>query len=120
MCISFCLIEFLMQSLTGRPLQRSAGTFKQRYWTTWPYWQPGGCVIVFNVGEGNAQNYADGYLGNFTINGAIAQEHGCATVVIEHQFYGFSQPTGDLTVKSLRLLTLEQCWALLVAFCACF
>jgi hypothetical protein len=58
-------------------------------------------------GEANAQGY-DGYLTNVTINGQIAQQHNCATVVIEHRFFGLSNPKPDLSVSSLSLLTIDQ------------
>jgi hypothetical protein len=60
------------------------------------------------IGEGNAQGY-DSYLMNFSINGAIAETHNCATVIVEHRFYGYSSPKPDLSVKSLKLLTVDQC-----------
>ncbi|KAG6910123.1 hypothetical protein DXG01_012882 [Tephrocybe rancida] len=70
----------------------SLGTFKQRYWHTYEFYEPG----------------YSGYLTNRTINGLIAQQQNASTVVIEHRFYGFSNPYPDLSVKSLRLHTLEQ------------
>lgn len=32
----------------------SKGTFKQRYWHTWEWYKPGGCIIITTPGEGNA------------------------------------------------------------------
>jgi hypothetical protein len=58
-------------------------------------------------GEGNADGY-DGYLTNRTINGQIAQQQNCATIVLEHRFYGLSNPYPDLSVKSLRVHTIQQ------------
>ena len=49
-----------------------------------------------------------GYLTNRTINGQIAQQENGATIVLEHRFYGLSNPYPDLTVKSLRLHTIQQ------------
>jgi hypothetical protein len=49
-----------------------------------------------------------GYLTNRTINGVIAQQENGATIVLEHRFFGFSNPCPDLTVSSLRLLTIHQ------------
>ncbi|KAG6882043.1 hypothetical protein C0992_012900, partial [Termitomyces sp. T32_za158] len=43
-----------------------------------------------------------------TINGLIAQQQNASVVVIEHRFYGFSNPRPDLTVQSLQLHTLQQ------------
>jgi hypothetical protein len=104
--VRVCRLSPRARAHTARS-QPSAGTFKQRYWSTWQYWETGGCVVIMTPGETNAQGY-DGYLLNSTVNGQIAQAHNCATVVIEHRFFGDSNPKPDLTVESLKLLTLDQ------------
>ncbi|KAI0309586.1 serine carboxypeptidase S28-domain-containing protein [Amylostereum chailletii] len=83
------------------------GTFKQRYWTTWNFYEPGGAIVLFTPGEANAAPYT-GYLTNSTVNGQIAQQEKGATIVLEHRYYGFSNPFPDLTVKSLRYHTIQQ------------
>ncbi|VDC02128.1 unnamed protein product [Peniophora sp. CBMAI 1063] len=85
----------------------SKGTFQQRYWMAWDSYEDGGPIILFTPGEENAQQYT-GYLTNDTINGQIAQQHGGATIVLEHRFFGESNPYDDLTVQSLQVLTLAQ------------
>jgi hypothetical protein len=50
------------------------------------------------------------------INGLIAQQQKGATIVIEHRFFGESNPYPDLTVKSLQLLTIQQAIEDLVYF----
>lgn len=32
----------------------SKGTFKQRYWHTWQWYEPGGCIVITTPGETNA------------------------------------------------------------------
>ncbi len=49
-----------------------------------------------------------GYLTNRTINGQIAQQEHGATVVLEHRFFGLSNPHPDLSVKSLQVLNIQQ------------
>ncbi len=49
-----------------------------------------------------------GYLTNRTINGLITQQENGAVIILEHRFYGLSNPYPDLTVESLRLHTLQQ------------
>ncbi|KZP04566.1 peptidase S28 [Athelia psychrophila] len=93
----------------------SLGTFKQRYWHTWEWYKSGGPIIITTPGEGNADGY-EGYLTNVTINGQIAQEANGATVVIEHRFYGLSNPFANLSVASLQYHTLPQATADLVYF----
>ncbi|KAJ7852314.1 serine carboxypeptidase S28-domain-containing protein [Mycena leptocephala] len=75
----------------------SLGTFTQRYWHTYEFYE-----------DANAAPYF-GYLTNGTINGRIAQQENGAAVVLEHRFYGLGvNPLPDLSVKSLKLHTLQQ------------
>ncbi|KAJ6515446.1 serine carboxypeptidase S28-domain-containing protein [Mycena sanguinolenta] len=85
----------------------SLGTFTQRYWHTYEFYENGGPIILFTPGEANAQPYS-GYLTNATINGQIAQQENGAAIVLEHRFYGLSNPRPDLSVASLRLHTIQQ------------
>ena len=48
------------------------------------------------------------YLTNETMNGLIAQQEKGATIVIEHRFFGHSNPYNNLTSQSLKLLTIQQ------------
>ncbi|KAF7332418.1 putative extracellular serine carboxypeptidase [Mycena kentingensis (nom. inval.)] len=85
----------------------SLGTFTQRFWHTWEFYEEGGPIILSTPGEANAAPYF-GYLTNSTINGQIAQQQSGAAIVLEHRFYGLSNPHPDLSVESLRLHTLQQ------------
>ncbi|KAG2127725.1 serine carboxypeptidase S28-domain-containing protein [Suillus bovinus] len=83
------------------------GTFQQRYWMSWEYYEPGGPIILMTPGETDADGY-EGYLTNETINGLIAQQQNGATVLVEHRFFGYSNPYDNLTSQSLALLTIQQ------------
>ncbi|KAG1817240.1 serine carboxypeptidase S28-domain-containing protein [Suillus subaureus] len=83
------------------------GTFKQRYWMNWEFYEPGGPIILMTPGEGDADGY-EGYTTNVTINGRIAQQQNGAAIVIEHRFFGYSNPYDNLTSQSLALLTIQQ------------
>ncbi|KAG9221311.1 hypothetical protein CCMSSC00406_0009422 [Pleurotus cornucopiae] len=83
------------------------GTFKQRFWHTWEFYKPGGPIIFMTPGESNAQGYV-GYLTNTTINGILAQQENGATIILEHRFFGLSNPKPDLSDESLKLHTIEQ------------
>ncbi|KAI0072974.1 peptidase S28 [Panus rudis PR-1116 ss-1] len=83
------------------------GTFKQRFWHTWEFYEDGGPIILMTPGEANAAPYT-GYLTNKTINGQIAQQENGATIVLEHRFFGLSNPKPDLSDESLKLLTIQQ------------
>ncbi|KZT71695.1 hypothetical protein DAEQUDRAFT_723773 [Daedalea quercina L-15889] len=85
----------------------SLGTFKQRYWHTWEWYGTGGPIILNTPGETNADGY-EAFLVNSTINGMIAQEHSGATIVLEHRYYGFSNPYNNLSVESLQYHTIQQ------------
>ncbi|KAF8055883.1 serine carboxypeptidase S28-domain-containing protein [Lyophyllum atratum] len=85
----------------------SLGTFKQRFWHTYESYEPGGPIILFSPGEQNADGFF-GYLTNSTFNGQLTQQQNGSTIVLEHRFYGLSNPRPDLTVESLKLHTLQQ------------
>ncbi|KAF8631129.1 hypothetical protein AX15_002476 [Amanita polypyramis BW_CC] len=67
----------------------------------------GGPIILMTPGEINAQEYT-GYLTNRTINGLIAQQQNGSTILLEHRFYGFSNPKPDLSTASLKYHTIQQ------------
>ncbi|KAL0066152.1 hypothetical protein AAF712_006776 [Marasmius tenuissimus] len=85
----------------------SQGTFKQRYWHTYEFYEPGGPIILMTPGEANAQPYTR-YLTNATINGLIAQQQNGSVIIIEHRFYGESNPKPSLTGKNLAVHNIQQ------------
>ncbi|KAH9917352.1 serine carboxypeptidase S28-domain-containing protein [Fomitopsis serialis] len=85
----------------------SIGTFKQRYWHTWEFYEAGGPIILTTPGEGNAEGSEDSLV-NSTINGMIAQELNGSTIVLEHRYYGYSNPYDNLSVESLQYHTIQQ------------
>jgi len=93
----------------------SKGTFTQRYYFTYEWYQAGGPITFFTPGEIAFDNYT-GYLTNKTVVGTLAQAANGASVVLEHRFYGLSNPGPDLSATSLALHTLDQAVADLVYF----
>ncbi|KAG2346899.1 hypothetical protein BDR05DRAFT_928527 [Suillus weaverae] len=83
------------------------GTFQQRYWMNWEFYEPGGPIILMTPGEVNADGYQV-YTTNDSINGLIAQQQNGAAILIEHRFFGYSNPYNNLTSQSLALLTIQQ------------
>ncbi|EGN95063.1 hypothetical protein SERLA73DRAFT_187354 [Serpula lacrymans var. lacrymans S7.3] len=83
------------------------GTFQQRYWTTWEFYEAGGPIILMTPGETDADGY-ESYLTNETVNGLIAQQQSGATIIVEHRFFGLSNPYDNLTSQSLELLNIQQ------------
>ena len=49
-----------------------------------------------------------GYLTNRTVNGQIAQAQNGAAIVLEHRYYGLSNPFDDLSDEHLRFHTIQQ------------
>ena len=49
-----------------------------------------------------------GFLTNKTINGQIAQQEHGATIVLEHRFYGLSNPVPYLSAPNLKFHTIQQ------------
>ncbi|KAF5358904.1 hypothetical protein D9758_004828 [Tetrapyrgos nigripes] len=85
----------------------SVGTFKQRFWHTYEFYEPGP-IVLMTPGEANAEPYS-GYLTNRTITGTTAQRNNGSVIILEHRFYGLSNPKPDLSGKSLQgLHTLQQ------------
>ncbi|KAI0333427.1 peptidase S28 [Cubamyces sp. BRFM 1775] len=85
----------------------SLGTFKQRYYFGHHYYEPGGPILLMNVGEQNADGFWT-YLTNETITGKLAEKYNGAVAVLEHRFFGESNPYPDLSVKSFSVHTIQQ------------
>lgn len=81
-------------------------TFDQRYWFDSEYaTNPETAPVIFHIcGEGPADQ------GYFLNDNAIewAKTLGAHLVVLEHRYYGKSQPFGDLTTEHLHFLTLDN------------
>lgn len=91
------------------------GTFQQRYMFTWEYYQKGGPIVLSTPGESNAAGFS-GYLTNRTIPGLIAQPNNGATVVLEHRFFGLSNPYQNLSATAFAVHTIDQAIEDLVYF----
>ncbi|KAF8699317.1 Serine protease S28, partial [Rhizoctonia solani] len=85
----------------------SLGTFKQRYYFTYEFYQPGGPIILNVPGESNMEGYS-GYLTNRTLPGQIAQVTNGAVVFLEHRCFGESNPYPNLEESTLKYLSVEQ------------
>uniref|UniRef100_A0AC34F090 Uncharacterized protein n=1 Tax=Panagrolaimus sp. ES5 TaxID=591445 RepID=A0AC34F090_9BILA len=84
-------------------------TYKQRFWYNDQWYKPGGPQFLMIGGE-SAENSAWLDSANYEWT-SIAQEAGAFVFLLEHRFYGASQPTGDLSFNSLKYLTSEQALA---------
>ncbi|KAF9026495.1 hypothetical protein BDZ89DRAFT_1067591 [Hymenopellis radicata] len=77
----------------------SLGTFKQRYFFSGEFYEPGGPILLVNAGEQNADS---------NIVSLVAQAATGASIALEHRFFGQSNPYPDLSEESLKYLTLQQ------------
>lgn len=87
----------------------SSGTFNNRYWFDDTYYKPGGPVFLIITGESNG-DYRLPILQNgiaYQFNKAF----GGLGVVIEHRYFGRSQPTANLTTENYRFLSTDQALA---------
>jgi pimeloyl-ACP methyl ester carboxylesterase len=86
--------------------------WSQQYFINTTWYRPGGPIFVNIGGEGPASPLDV----NHFQESNYAQDFGAMLVALEHRFYGLSQPTGDLTTESLKLLSSEQALADLAYF----
>jgi len=97
-------------------------TFQNRYFVNATLYTPGGPVIVFDSGEGQADPYVGAIVYDSFISELAHQFHG-AMIVFEHRFYGGSLPNG-LTLESgedlYQYLTIEQALADVAALASNF
>ncbi|KZO98573.1 hypothetical protein CALVIDRAFT_478445 [Calocera viscosa TUFC12733] len=91
------------------------GTFKQRYYFTYQSYIAGGPVVLMTPGEDSMDGMYS-YLTNASMVGQLAQQHNGAAVILEHRFYGQSNPYPDLSVKSYQVHTIDQAISDLVYF----
>lgn len=80
-------------------------TFRQRYWVIDQFWdRKNGPVILYICGEYTCPGLPSDRL--FPLY--LAQQHSALILVLEHRFYGLSQPFDDLSTEHLRYLTVDQ------------
>ncbi|KAG2008772.1 endoprotease [Coprinopsis cinerea AmutBmut pab1-1] len=84
------------------------GTFKQRYYHTWEFYKPGGPIILYSPGE---QSLLDTYpfLTPVGLPGTLAEHLNGAVVLLEHRFYGASNPYNNFSTSVFQHVhTIEQ------------
>jgi len=79
--------------------------WKQRYYTNFDHYQPGGPIFIYIGGEGPLTS---GTVGPRLVPGYFAEKYGGAAIALEHRFYGESQPFPSLDLKHLLYLTSHQ------------
>ncbi|RYG51870.1 hypothetical protein EON67_02475, partial [archaeon] len=80
-------------------------TYSQRYWLVTDFWSaPTAPVILYLCGEYTCP----GVMASRLFPLELAYEHGALVVVVEHRFYGESQPFGNLASENLVYLNSRQ------------
>ena len=83
----------------------------QRYWENFQHYRGQGLAFLMLGGEGEE---SPGWLGKSNKNGKVFQwskwalENGAAMFVLEHRYYGQSQPTEDLSTENMKFLSSRQ------------
>jgi len=78
-------------------------TYKQRYWVNDKYWdQESGPVFLYICGE-----YACSVPAARLYPFMVGAENNALLMVLEHRYYGESQPLDDWSVDNLRYLSAE-------------
>ncbi|KAI0126464.1 serine carboxypeptidase S28 [Xylariales sp. AK1849] len=94
----------------------SLGSFPMSYYYNATNWKgPGSPIIIFTPGESAAAPYT-GYLTERTLTGMFAKAVGGAVILIEHRYWGDSNPYPNQTTTHLQYLNLDQAIADFVNF----
>ncbi|KAJ5885379.1 hypothetical protein N7495_009889 [Penicillium taxi] len=93
----------------------SLGTYQNRYWVSDKYYQQGGPVFIYDVGEASAESSARIQLGNdSSLLASMLFEFGAMGIVWEHRYYGDSLPfpvTNDTPPGQFEFLNNRQALA---------
>jgi hypothetical protein len=79
-------------------------TFSQRYWSNDQFWDnKTGPIFVYICGEGTCRPPTER-----SYPFQVCQDLNCLFMVLEHRYYGASQPFPDWSSANLKYLTVEQ------------
>ncbi|XP_064143460.1 putative serine protease K12H4.7 [Loxodonta africana] len=93
--------------------KNSSQLWPQRYFINDAFYKPGGPVFL-NIG--GSETVCEYWISTHTTWVPYAERLGALFILLEHRFYGHSQPTGDLSTASLRYLSSRQALADIVNF----
>ena len=78
-------------------------TYKQRYWVSNQYWDGKGPIFIYICGE-----YRCTVPSTRLYPFMVGSQYNAQFLVLEHRFYGDSQPMPDWSLDSLQYLNSEQ------------
>ena len=91
--------------------KKDTSTYRQRYWESDQYWDTIGPIFLYLCG-----NERCGVPNENMAPFEIGKEFNAKFMVLEHRFYGDSQPTTDWSTRSLALLSYQQALADVAVF----
>jgi pimeloyl-ACP methyl ester carboxylesterase len=106
-------VEHKFSNLIDHFNYQDTRTYEQRYWVNDLYWtDKSGPNFIYICGEWRCSAPYSSSMYPFM----LGAEHGARLFVLEHRFYGDSQPFSDWSLDSLRYLSSEQAMADLAYF----
>ncbi|KAL4942102.1 hypothetical protein BDV06DRAFT_222518 [Aspergillus oleicola] len=97
----------------------TVGTYQNRFWANDEYYKPGGPVILYDVGEVNAESSASHLTSDLSFFPELLEEFNAVGVIWEHRYYGESLPYpvgNDTPPDNWKYLTTRQALADIPAF----
>jgi hypothetical protein len=89
-------------------------TYRQRYWYNNQWYQNNNIAFLMIGGEAAE---SPGWVTNPDLEWLrMARAHGALVFLLEHRYYGASQPTSDMTTNNMRFLSSKQALADAAAF----
>ncbi|GAA99823.1 uncharacterized protein L969DRAFT_91764 [Mixia osmundae IAM 14324] len=105
-------IDMPINHFPGDPkYQPTNETFKLRYFVNADHYKPGGAVLIWNAGEGSADDQTAAIFSNRTFIYNLTQSTNSVGIVLEHRYYGKSIPMPSFSTDDLQYLTVEQALA---------
>ena len=99
-------------SWIGNPFLGSP-LWNQRYWVNMEHYQEGGPAFIHIGGEAEARPT---WL-EFGLWHTLAEQHNAALFILEHRYYGKSEPTSDMSTENMKYLSSRQALEDLGRFC---
>ncbi|KAL6238503.1 hypothetical protein BDW75DRAFT_227934 [Aspergillus navahoensis] len=97
----------------------AVGTFQNRYWVNDTFYEPGGPVFLYDVGEADGKPSAAHLTSSVSFFPPLLQEFGAIGIVWEHRYYGDSLPypiNNHTLPENWKYLTTRQALADIPAF----
>ena len=95
-------VESTFTQLTSHFDYLDDATFEQRYWKSDQYWDEKGPIFLYICGEGRCNKP-----GSSLFPYMVGSQYNAQFMILEHRFYGDSQPFDDWSLDNLAYLNSE-------------